>query len=482
MKTGYPINSRQPRLSFLSDAELDEIHCAALEILERTGLNVHHPEARHLLADAGAYLEGDLRVRIPSHLVKRALHTAPERVVLSDRPGQRVMPLEKDKVYFGTGSDLPFTLDHETGVRRPSVLEDVARAARVSDALEHIDFVMSFGLASDVPVHTQEVQQFAAMLRNTTKPLILTQFTEKAVLEDLYEMACAVRGSPEELRRNPFLILYGQFISPLQHHREGLERLLFCAEKDLPIIYVPTILAGASGPATMAGALALGNAEVLAGLTIHQLKKPGAPFIYGGCICPFDMRTATIAYGAPEWHIASAILSQLSLRYRLPLFSTGGCTDSKVVDEQALLEGSYSLLLAALSGANLVHDVGYLEMGRCGDLSFLVMMNEMASLTRRILRPFEVNAETLALDLVDEVGPGGHFLEAEHTLRHFRSETWYPSLLDRQCYDAWQSAGATTLKDRARARVDEILRNHTPQPLPPEVEEELERILAKRGG
>lgn len=466
----YPINVRQPLLRFLSEAELDEIHYASLEILERTGLNVHHPEAWELLREAGAWVEDQVRVRLPSSLVKRALATAPERVVVSDRLGRRVMPLEGNKVFFGPGSDLRFTLDHRTGERRLSVLEDVAQAARVSDALSGIDFVMSFGLASDVPVERQEVAQFAAMLRHTTKPLILTQFTNRSALEAIYQIACSLRGGAEGFRRSPFFLLYGQFISPLQHDAGSLERLLFCADREIPLIYIPTILGGASGPVTMAGALALGNAEVLAGLTIHQLCRPGAPFVYGGCVCPFDMRCASIAYGAPEWHIASAILSQLSLRYRLPLFSTGGCSDAKRPDEQAAMEGAYSLLLAALSGANLVHDIGYLERGLCGSLEYLVMLDEMIGITRRILQPFRVDAEALALEWIDAIGPAGHFLEADHTRRHFREEVWYPALFDRQNFDGWRAAGSTTLRQRARERVEKILATHTPPPLPPEVE------------
>jgi trimethylamine--corrinoid protein Co-methyltransferase len=223
----------------------------------------------------------------------------------------------------------------------------------------------------------------------------------------------------------------------------------------------------------MAGALALGNAEALAGLTIHQLRRPGAPFIYGGCVCPFDMRVAGIAYGAPEWHMASAILAQLARRYRLPVFSTAGCTDSKVVDEQAIMEGTYSLLLAGLSGANLIHDVGYLESGLTGSLVYLALMDEATAMVKRTLQNFNVDAASLAVDLVNKVGPGGHFLEEEHTLRHFRAETWYPALLDRQKFDGWQAQGATTMQARALKKVREILQTHRPAPLPVDAERKI---------
>jgi len=459
------INPRQPMVRFFNERELDEIHFASLEILERTGLNVHHREAQELLARAGARLDG-VRARIPSHLAKRAIESAPERVLLCKRTGERSLFLEGNKTYFGTGSDLKYTLDHETGERRPSVLIDVERAALVSDALENIDFVMSFGLASDRPPELQDACHFAAMLRNTTKPLVITQFEGREALDRIYDIAVAVAGGEAALRQSPFFAVYGQFVSPLQHDENALARLLFCADKEIPIIYIPTIMAGATGPVTMAGALALGNAEALAGLVIHQLRRPGAPFIYGGCVCPFDMRVAGIAYGAPEWHMASAILSQLSLRSRLPVFSTAGCTDSKLIDEQAIMEGTYSLLLAGLSGANLIHDVGYLESGLTGSLVYLTLMDEATAMVRRTLRNFTVDAASLAVDLVDKVGPGGHFLEEEHTLRRFRDETWYPSLLDRQKFDGWQAQGAPTMQMRALKRIHGILHSHRPAPLP----------------
>ena len=191
------------------------------------------------------------------------------------------------------------------------------------------------------------------------------------------------------------------------------------------------------------------------------------------------MRYAMLPYGAPEWHIASAILSQLSQRYGLPLFSTGGCTDSKVVDEQAAIEGAYSILLAALSGANLIHDVGYLESGLTGSLDYLVMMDETIGLTKRILRNFEVNAETLALDVVHNVGPGGHFFTEDHTLRHYRAETWYPTLMDRRTYEDWSEDGGMTLKARVQKRVAEILNTHKPELLKDDIASEIENIIQR---
>lgn len=471
-------NPRRPLLNLLSPEELDEIHYASLEVLERTGLNVGHPEAVSLLFEAGALVASDgKRVRIPSNLVKQALHTAPSRVGLVDRTGRQRLLLEDKRSYFGTGSDLEYTIDLESGKKRLSVLTDIERAALLADALPNYDFIMSHGLASDVPVEMTEIMQLEAMIRNSTKPMLLTSFSEKDVLQAFYEMACVVRGGEAELRTNPYFVLYGQFISPFEHDKASVERLLFCAEKQIPITYIPTIMAGASGPVTFAGSLVVANVECLAGLVIHQCKQPGAPFIYGGCVNPFDMRNMCIAYGAPEWRLTDAALSQLSQRYDLPVFGTAGCTDSKIVDEQAAQEAAFSILLTALSGTNLIHDVSYLQSGLCGSLDFTVMCDEMIGMTRRIFQGIEVNSETLALDVINSVGPGRDYTAEAHTLKHFKTQAWYPEVLDRKTNEAWEKAGSTTLKQRCAAKAGNILASHEVEPLSREQSRSIQSIL-----
>jgi len=465
-------------LKLLSEEELDRIHYASLELLERTGVDIYHEEALDLLSSAGANVNGD-RVRIPSYLVKQALNTAPERIVIADRLGNRKMFLEDEKVYFGTGSDLEYTLDWNTEKRRLSTLQDIESSARLCDYLKNIDFIMTNALASDIDPITADLHQFYAMTKNTIKPLILTSFSTKTkeMLEGIYEIASILAGGSDTLKINPFLIIYGQFVSPFKHDKMGLERLLFCAEKNLPVVYVPTVMAGASGPSTMAGSLAIGNAETLTGLVISQLKNPGSPFIYGGHVAPMDMKTSILSYGSPEWHMCSIVFSQLSQRYNLPVWSTGGCTDSKIVDGQALAEGAYSILLAALSGANLIHDVGYMQYGLMGSLSYIVMLDEFIGLTKRILKGFQVNRETIALDLINEVGPGGNFLATRHTVEHFRKETWFPELFNRENYEDWKKNGSTSLIDRANNKVKEILKSHEPEPIPTSERKDIEKVI-----
>lgn len=462
---------RVPFLEIMQSSELDEIHALALDLLEGTGIEVHHDTAREILYSAGARVS-DQRVTIPSYLVKRALSTAPERVVVANRKGERRLFLEKGRTYFGTGSDLKYTIDLNTRKKRLSSLLDIQQAALLCDHLPAIDFIMSYGLGSELHPRTAELHQFAAMIRNNaSRPFLLTSFeADLATLHRLYQMAAVVAGGEEKLQQNPFIVLYGQFISPFVHNVEGLDRLLFCAEKRIPIIYIPTVMAGASGPVTMAGSLALANAEALAGLVISQLKSPGTPFIYGGCVMPFDMREAVIPYGAPEWAMGSTVLTQLAHRYQLPVFSTGGCSDSNFVDGQAAIEGTFSILMAALSGANLVHDVGYLQQGLAGSLEYLVMMEEVIGMSRRVLEGFPVNRESFAHDLIHQVGPGGHFTATEHTRKYFRETTWYPTLMRRK-------GGEEPMEERAREKAQQILSQVQAEPLPTGVEEALKEIM-----
>jgi trimethylamine--corrinoid protein Co-methyltransferase len=474
----YDVNPRRPLLEFWSNKELDEIHYASLEILERVGANIYHEKARELLHSAGAGVEDDLRVRIPSYLVEKALQLAPKRIILSNRLGERTIFLEDAKIYFGTGGDLVNTIDHETGERRKSVSRDVENAALVGDYLSNIDFIMGYGLPSDVHPIMQELYEFYAMMKGSVKPMFLNMSGRRDMLEYMYEMAIVVAGSPENLQTNPFFAVNAEPVAPLKHIKDGLEPLLFCSERRIPVVYPAAIYGGANAPVTMAGALALGNAETLVGLVVTQLNNPGAPFIYGGggC-CPLDMKHSLWPWGAPEWHIASAIYSQLSRRYGLSTWDTAGTTDSKTVDEQASIEGAYSLLMAALGGGNIIHDVGFLEGGLTGSLNFLVMMDEVVTLVKRILRNFPVDRETLAIDLIEEVGPGGDFFTKPHTLNHFKQELWYPHLLDRSNYDRWVKEGNLTLQARAQAEVKRILSSHQPAPLPEETRKELEQII-----
>lgn len=472
-------DQRSPRFRVLSDDQIEMIYWGALEVLERTGSRVFHDEALDLLKESDAVVTDGNLVRIPASMVERALKEAPHKITLAGRDGRRTLHLEKDEVNFGTGSDCPFIYDRKTGERRRYTFDDVTEAARIVDSLPNFDFFMSHGLVSDVPnPRAYDRHQFMAMVTNTTKPLILTAVDGEG-LRDLHEMACLLRGSEEEFRVNPLFIIYIEPVSPLSHGKEAVEKLLFSAEKRIPAMYTPCPSAGATAPATIAGMLVQDLAETLFGLVVAHLKKPGMPLIMGGVQTVMDMMTSTYSYGAPELSLASAASTDISKWLGLPMFSTGGCTDSKAVDEQAAAEATLSLYTAMLSGASLIHDVGYLDSGLNGSLQMLVLCDEIIDMVKHIGKGIRVDGDHLALDVIDRVGPGGQFLTEDHTLEHYRRDFWFPKLLDRSNYESWVAGGKKKLNERLEEKMNHILETHHPPPIDDGVMKEMKKIIDK---
>lgn len=477
MRVNYKVNAT-PVFRILSDDQIEEIYHGALEVLERTGTQVYHEEALRLLKEAGAVVADENLVHIPPWLVKAGLAATPERIALTGRNGKYRIALEKDKIYFGTGSDCPFIIDPYTDERRQFTYKDIYNAAKISDALPNIDFHMSHGLTSDVPVNTYDRHQFLAMLEGCTKPFVITAVDAEG-LADQYEMACTVLGGEEEFAKNPLFVIYIEPSSPLFHSKEAVGKLLYCAEKGIPAIYTPCPIAGGTGPTTLAGLLVQALAECLVGIVIGQLKKKGTPIIIGGVVSILDMKLAVLSYGAPELSLLSAAFTDIAKWLRLPMFSTAGCGDAKVLDQQAAIEAAISIAIAALSGANLIHDVGYLESGLVGSDDMLVMSDEVIGMVKRIMRGITVDEENLALEVIDRVGPGGHYLGDEHTLKHFKEAFWFPSLIDRRRWEDWEARGRKTMGQRVREKVIDLIENYEPDPIPEDVHAKLKAIVAR---
>jgi trimethylamine--corrinoid protein Co-methyltransferase len=293
-----PVETLRPTMRMLSDEQIQAIHHTSLDILSQTGIVMKNESARELLLDAGAW-ESDGRIKVPEHLVMDAIASAPSRIPMYNRLGELTMDLETGKVFFGPGSDCIFTIDVETGERRKATAEDVRRIAHLCDGLDQMDFTMSMGNPSDVPPLDIYIHEFISMIRGSIKPTVYTA-NNRADMEDIYRIACAVVGGETELRERPFLMLYAESISPLLYPDESVDKLLFCAEKGIPVTYPPSPNTGGGGPITLAGALALGNAECLAGLVLTQLVRRGTPFLYGMNIAALDMKSAIVSYGAPR--------------------------------------------------------------------------------------------------------------------------------------------------------------------------------------
>lgn len=459
----------------LSDEQCQELYWACLEVLSRTGVRMHDGEALDLLAGAGASVTDGNLVRIPRGLVERARSTVPKSLTFYDRQGRRAMPVAGRRSFFGPGSDCLHVLDHRSGARRKAVLKDIDDAMVVVDALPNISFAMCMFLPADVEQPVADRYQMAAMLRGTSKPLVFVT-TEFSGCQDAVEMAEAVAGGAEELRRRPNIACYINVTTGLNHNREALQKLLFLADKGLPAAYVPSTQGGATAPVTPAGSLLVSQAGALAGLVLSQLKRVGAPFImpgWGGNM--LDMRSTVQPYADPD---KRALAAEFVHWLGLPMFSLAGCSEAKTVDQQAGAEAAMTLMTDALVGGNIVHDLGYLESGLTGSLAQLVICDEILDWLRHFVRGVEVSEETLALDLIDEIGPDGQFLECDHTYQHYK-ERWYPSLFERENYQSWQDKGGKDLGQRAVERVHSILESHQPEPLPDEISRRLEAIVER---
>jgi trimethylamine---corrinoid protein Co-methyltransferase len=466
-------------LSFhkLSNEKLERIHAASLEILERTGVRLLEPNAVQLLKSKGASVEHGDRVHIPAKMVEWALSTAPKSTKLYNRHGDETLVLEGTNVFYGTGSDCPNVIDLHSGERRPGVLQDIVDATRVCDALPNIDFLMSFCIANDLERQTYDRHQMRAMLMHSIKPILFVTLGFTGCL-DAIKMAEAVLGGAEALERKPICACYINVSSALRHNEEALQKLLFMAERGLPTTYTPVVLRGATGPVTAAGAIALANAGELAGVVISQIKREGAPIIItGGVNDMLDMRTTIDCYSDPTNRV---MLVEMAHRYNLPIFGLTGCSDSKLPDEQAAAEAALSILLESLAGAQMAHDVGYLDSGMTNSIEQIVICDEIIAYTKQFMKEVEVNDETLALDVINQVGPDGDFLGNKHTLKHFRQD-WYPKLFERRNYDGWKKDGGKTMRQRAREKAVEILEHHKPEPLADSVVKKLDQIVEEAG-
>jgi len=466
------------RVRILNDDAILQIHHAALEVLERTGVAINTDQGRNILLDAGCKSPGDNVITFPPGLVEKALQTAPSSITLYDRLGQPSCSLEGHKTSFGTGSDCPFILDRETQQRRLCTYQDVARGALVCDALENFDFVMPVGIISDRPTHIADIHAFEATMSNTVKPVVFTAHNQRTFQASV-DLAAAVAGGLDKLQEKPIICLYDEPTSPLKHMPEATDKLILAARLRIPVIFTPCPQMGATAPATAAGALVQSVAECLSGLVLHQLVAPGAPIIFGGVMDCLDMSTTIMPYGSPELHQLCAALTDIAHHYQLPMFGTCGCSDAKRVDAQAGLEVGFSVLMATLNGQNLIHDIGFLESALITSYEMYVLSNEAIGMAKHIARGVTVNPDTLAVDVIADIGQTGNYLQHDHTLKHFRHELYFPKVLDRTNYSGWEKLGCKTMDVKLTENVDHIIATHRAEPVAPAARRQIDDILQK---
>jgi trimethylamine--corrinoid protein Co-methyltransferase len=460
--------------SRLGPQECEQIHLASLEILERIGVDVHDEKALDILVKGGATSDG-LRVRIPAYMVARALETAPSTLTLYDRKGKVAMRAGKYNTYYGGGSDCLNILDHHTGERRRPVLDDVRQASTVLDALPEIDFVMSAFLPEDVDQRIYDRYQMEVMLNTTTKPIVFVTPDFEGCVAAI-EMCEAVAGSAEAFQKKPFATCYINVTSGMIANAEALQKCMFLAEKGLPMLYIPLNAGGVNSPHTTAGCMASMDAGILLGIVLSQLVHPGVPVAVPGWNGgPYNLQTMVGNYVLAD---EQGVPTSMGKFYDLPVFGLGGSTDSKVLDQQSGFEATLSLMTSLLHGANIVHDVGFMDAGLQGSMQMMAICNEILGFLRATTKGVVVNDETLALDVIEELGPTGNYMGHEHTIRHYK-EPFYSKLIDKNPYSVWQKRGSLTMEQRASKMVDDILAKHKTEPLPEAVQKAIHAIVER---
>ncbi len=456
-----------PLFRRLDDRQLARIHEATLDILSGVGVTVDCAEALELLDGAGADVSNPKRVRIPEGLVAKALDTAPKEVVLHKRDGTPFVRLSGNRCTFGGTPDQPDILDPRDGRRRPCRISDVVDNARLIDALPNLTWAFTSewaGYPQGLPAVLAGKVSFMIQLENSDKPLG-SSIANVENLKDQIEVCSLIAGGDEELRRRPFFFGSVEPISPLVHGRDALEKTLVLAGHGLPNVVYSMPMAGATAPATFAGTLAVMNAELLSHLTVIQLKREGAPMIYGAMPNIIDMRTTIYPYGAPELNLLVGAATELAHSYNLPMLGTAGCTDAKVIGVQAGLEVASQCVSSALFGANMVHDVGLMDHATMISPELMVLTDEIIRMTGVMLRSLETDDDSLALDLIGKVGPGGSYLAEDHTLDHFRS-FWAPEILDRTRGPKPGSPGSAVHSEGLlREKTLKLIAGHTPKTL-----------------
>lgn len=465
-------------LNVLPEDDLLRIHDAALAILQDPGIESESTLILGIMARDGAQVDRDTRrIRIPPEMVDAALRTAPGSFVLHARrdPAHDLL-LEPGRVYWGMGgTSEPYFFDYERWQPRSPTHADMVNSTRIGHALPNIDFVQTLCMSADKPTSQIFFHDFDAIFRNTTKPTVIN-ILDRRFTQLLLGMTAAASGGEAALRERPSVLGIVTPVSPLKV-AEMNEGIVDAVAAGVPILYSPGPMMAASGPATIAGTLALTTAEVLFGVVLTQLLRPGARVVLKPDTDVFDMRTSQCTYGSPEQNLGKAAMAQMARHYGLPIYSLGGGVEGKTPDAEAASEAMMSMLLNALAGVNLNQSLGSMAFGLYGCQEMVVICDELARMIRHVLRGIAVDDDTLAVDAIRQTGPGGSFLGSDHTVRHFRSELYFPQLFRRQTIEQWTEAGKAMGHDLAHERVLEILATAGPVPLPPEVDRNLELAL-----
>lgn len=477
---GFLRETQKTTFSVLSKNDLEALHWATLDVLETTGVQIYSEKCLKILEEAGCSVDYNRHsVLIPSRLVTEALKKNKRSIRLCARNSKYDAPLDDRHVYITTDGNGTETFDLETGQRRPSKKDDIAKSAIISDVLDEVHIYWPMVSSQDCPPHTRHLHDLEASLSNTEKHVTFetTMHPEEARYE--IEIATAIVGGRKELRRRPLISSLHCTNAPLQMDGGCLEAALEFAEAGIPIMFMGMPQLGATGPVTLAGSIVVSNVEVLSCLVVTQLAYPGSSVIYGAGIAAFDMKALMRAGGGPEHALTSAAAGELARYYRTPSIVGGFVSSAKKPGAQASYEKFTSGLPAVLAGCDMIAGIGLIN--DCTTLAFeeLVIDAEIAEIVFRLAQGIEVNDVTLALDTIRKVGPGGNFLAERHTLDYLRKEHFIPELTDRRAYEAWLKTGGKSIVDKAKEKTETILKKHQPEPLEEDIQKEIQDIILR---
>jgi trimethylamine---corrinoid protein Co-methyltransferase len=470
------ISEPRLQLSVLSDADVQRLHTATLDVIENVGVCFPSEQALEIWQGHGAVVDRQSGlVKATGALIEEALKTAPPTYTLAARDPEQDLPLDGNHVFLGTDGCGVEVLDLHRQERRRSRLQDVADIARVADALPEIGFHWVAVSAQDCPAQTRGLHELQAIWRNSTKHVQTESIYSVHEAEAAIDMAAALAGGRDRLRQRPLLSVMQCTTSPLGQHGNSVDAALVAAAAGVPVGFMTMASCLTTGPATMAGNLVVGNAEVISATALMQLAHPGAPVFYAAAQTASDLRTGAYTGGGPEDFLFGAATNRLADFYQIPLSMGSFATGAKEPNWQAGLENSLSTFMASLSMSDMLLGAGLLHGSRIWSFEQLLLDCEIFSLVAKMMAGIPVDDDTLALEAIAEVGPGGHFLAQKHTRRHMR-DLWLPHFMDRRPYSAWEEKGDGA-RDWARARVQEIMAGHRPEPLDPALDRELQAII-----
>ncbi|RLB36740.1 MAG: trimethylamine methyltransferase [Deltaproteobacteria bacterium] len=462
----------------LDEKDVSRIHETSLRVFAEVGVQVNYREALKAFKSAGAQVDEETRVvKVPPDMVEEWVGKAPSTVRLCGRAegGQWDCELGGTRVYLGTGGTALNVQDPGTKEARPSTLADIVNMARMVEHLDNIHFYMLNVYPNDLPEHDVDVNRFAAALNHTQKHVMGGVYTVEGV-RNIIHMARLMAGSEENLRQRSFISMVTCSISPLKLDEHYAELTMEAARNHIPVVVPSEPLCGATAPMTLAGNLVIQNVDSLAGVMLAQSTNPGTPTIYGCISSITDLRDMKYLSGAVEMGLMNAAAAQMAQFYQLPVYLTAGMSDSKVNDAQAGYESAMTNVMVALAGGNWIHDAaGFLEFCMTASYEKLVIDNDIIGMVMRAVQGIEVTEETLAFDLIKQVGPAGHFVSERHTRRHARSELYVPQHSDRNHRTKWAEAGAKDAWERATEKVRQILGEPPRTFIPAEIKERLRK-------